>query len=1092
MNNIKKFLSLLFVAILALVLIGCGGTGSEDEVILNEQADKIYLGDLSEINNDIKLPKYAFGNKEFPVTWASSNEQVIKVQEYENADKDLYYQASVTMALEVTNVTLTATVTYKELTTTREFVVTVLADEYKGYETIAAVKAQDDKTKDVSMVKFSGTVAFSTGSGFGVTDGKDTIYCYGSGHGRTVGEKVEVRGIWTFYNNMVQLKNFNVKVLGVDANFNIANIAEEKSIAEIFAIKAESVDPVNSTRIFKTKFAAKENASGSYNTYRLVDPLDNSKTVDVSKYNDATTLEEVGTLAASGKFYEGIIIIYCSRSAGAAGLWDVLYVPGTAKEVEITLSDAQKVAGILGNLNDQFSGKTVKENLELPTADTTYGATISWASDKEDVISSTGVYVAPAAMTEVKLTATVTLNSEVQTVEITVKAAAKQTSILKYVTEIEVGKAYKLGIEQSNLEKTIFATGELSGKYGVTTEDYASGADVYFETAEGGYYVYFLNGEAKSYISATATTAEDGKVSYSLVYGEKSTVWTFDTEYFTLKANVEGTDVYFGCYNQYNTISVSKFSYVSTSFPSRFYVEIPLEPTYVKEIEVGKAYKLGIEQSNLEKTIFATGELSGKYGVTTEDYASGADVYFETAEGGYYVYFLNGEAKSYISATATTAEDGKVSYSLVYGEKSTVWTFDTEYFTLKANVEGTDVYFGCYNQYNTISVSKFSYVSTSFPSRFYVLGAGEEETPEPEPKPEPTDKEATIAEVLEAAKDLEDKAKLEGKYVVTGTVTEITAEYSDQYKNVSFIITDGTNTLEIYRTKGEEAANVAAGDTVVLVGEIQKYGEKIQLVSGEIKSRKAAGSEDAAPTVKDILDAAATLESQAKLEGEYTVTGKVTSITAEYSEQYKNISFMLSDGTGEILCYRCKGDDAAALAVGDTITLTGEIINYNGTIEFQYAVISARVAGEGTGTEEKPEEKPEDKPAESNADAVLTFDSEANRTAFSEEEQVWSSNGITVTNNVHESTNPIADYKNPARFYANTSLVIEYTSKISKIVITTTGGKNVDPAIVIEGATLVVDGEVATITLNTPATSVTIAKLSKQMRVTKIEVYVEK
>ena len=187
MNNIKKFLSLLFVAILALVLIGCGETGSNDEAILNEQADKIYLGDLSEVNNDIKLPKYAFGNKEFPVTWASSNEQVIKVQEYENADKDLYYQASVTMALEVTNVTLTATVTYKELTTTREFVVTVLADEYKGYETIAAVKAQDDKTKDVSKVKFSGTVAFSTSSGFGVTDGQDTMYCYGSGHGRTVG-----------------------------------------------------------------------------------------------------------------------------------------------------------------------------------------------------------------------------------------------------------------------------------------------------------------------------------------------------------------------------------------------------------------------------------------------------------------------------------------------------------------------------------------------------------------------------------------------------------------------------------------------------------------------------------------------------------------------------------------------------------------------------------------------------------------------------------------------------------------------------------------------------------------------------------------
>jgi len=967
MNNIKKFLSLLFVAVFAFVLIGCTG-GNENKTLLEEQADKIYLGDLSEVNNDIKLPKYAFGNKEFPVTWSSSNEVVIKIQEYENDDKDVYYQAYVTMALEETKVTLTATVTYKDLTTTRTFEVNVLADEYQGYTSVAAVKAQEGKTKDVSKVKFTGTVAFSTSSGFGVTDGTDTMYCYGSGHGRTVGERVEVRGIWTFYNNMVQLKESNVKVLGTDADFNIANIAEEKTLTEIFAIKAESVDPVNSTRIFKTKFAAKANPSGSYNTYRLVDPIDNSKTVDVSKYNDASTLEEVGALAASEKFYEGIIIIYCSRSAGAAGLWDVLFVPGSAKEVEITLTDAQKVSGIITNLNDQFNGKTIKANMELPTSDENTGATIAWASDNENVISSTGVYVAPAAMTEVKLTATITLNNEVQTVEITVKAAAKQTSVLEYVKEIEVGKAYKLGVEQTNLEKTLFATGEIDGKYGKTTEDYASAAEVYFETAEGGYYVYFLNGETKTYISATGTTAADGKVSFSLVYGEKSTVWTFDTTHYTLKTNVENTDVYFGCYNEYATISVSKFSYISTSFPSRFYVEIPLEPTYVKEIEVGKAYKLGVEQTNLEKTLFATGEIDGKYGKTTEDYASAAEVYFETAEGGYYVYFLNGETKTYISATGTTAADGKVSFSLVYGEKSTVWTFDTTHYTLKTNVENTDVYFGCYNEYATISVSKFSYISTSFPSRFYVLGTPVEEE---KPEPEPTEKEATIAEVLTAAKDLADQAKLEGKYKVTGTVTEITGEYSTEYKNVTFIISDGTNTLEVFRAKGAEAANVAVGDTVVLVGEIQKYGEKIQLVSGQIQSRTAAGGsttpEPEESVIKQILDAAKDLADKAYLDGEFTVTAEVSEITDGYSAEYENISFMLTDGTNAILVFRAKGAEAANVAAGDTVTLTGKVQNYGGTIEIVNATISARVPGEGSGNNQGSEDPT------INADVVLDF-----------------------------------------------------------------------------------------------------------------------
>ena len=927
MNNIKKFLSLLFVAIFALVLVGCGG-GNDDKARLEEQADKIYLGDLSEVNNDIKLPKYAFGDQEFPVAWASNNEEVIKVQEYENSDKELYYQAAVTMALEETKVVLTATVTYKELTTTRTFEVTVLADEYKGYASIAAVKAQEDKEKDVSMVKFSGTVAFSTGSGFGVTDGKDTIYCYGSGHGRTVGEKVEVRGIWTFYNNMVQLKNSTVKVLGTDASFDIANIAEEKTLTEIFAIKAESVDPVNSTRIFKTKFAAKENAAGSYNTYRLVDPIDNSKTVDVSKYNDSTTLEEVGGLAASGKFYEGIIIIYCSRSAGSAGLWDVLYVPGTAKEVEVTLTDAQKVAGILGDLQGAFGGKSYDANLELPTTDANYGATISWASDKEDVISSTGVYTAPQAKTEVKLTATVTLNSEVQTVEITVIAKAASKTVATLVTAPEVGVAYKLGIDQQGLGKMLFATGAMAGYYGATTEDHTDAIDVYLEAADGGYYVTTTIDGAKKYICAVVS----GNYINFKYEDAPNVAWVLNTEFNTITCTVEGKEVFIGTRGTYNTIGGYSTAELATDFPVRFF-------------------------------------------------------FVEESTGG--------------------------------------------------------------------------------------------DTPEP-PVVTPSEKEATIAEILEAAKDLEDKAKLEGKFKVTGKVTEVTGAYSDQYKNVTFIITDGTNTLECFRAKGDEAANVVAGDTVVLVGEVQKYGEKIQLVYAEIQSRKAEGGSESSSAIQGVLDAAASLGDKEYLEGEFTLTGKVTEITAEYSEQYKNISFMLSDGVASILVFRTKGDEAANVKVGDTVTLTGKVQNYGGTIELVNGVISERV--EGTAPEAP----------KSDADAVLTFDDVANRTSYSEEKQVWSANGITVTNNVHESTQPVKDYANPVRFYANTNLVIEYTGKIAKIVITTAGGKNVPADLAIEGAKLTVEDTVATIVLDTPATSLTIAKLVSQIRVAKIEVYAAK
>lgn len=1072
MNNIKKFLSLLFVAVFALVLIGCGG-GTDDKAILEEQADKIYLGDLSEINNDIKLPKYAFGNKEFAVTWASSNEEVIKVQEYENDDKELYYQAAVTMALEETKVTLTATVTYKTLTTTRTFEVNVLADEYKGYSTIAAVKAQEDKEKDVSMVKFSGTVAFSTGSGFGVTDGNDTIYCYGSGHGRTVGEKVEVRGVWTFYNNMVQLKNSNVKVLGTDANFNIANIAEEKSIAEIFAIKAESVDPVNSTRIFKTKFAAKPNETGAYNTYKLVDPLDSSKIVDVSKYNDATTLEEVGALAATGKFYEGIVIIYCSRSAGAAGLWDVLYVPGTAKEVEVTLTDAQKVSGIISDLKASFEGKTVDADLELPTADKNYGATIAWASSAEEVISSTGKYVAPANKTEVKLTATVTLNSEVQTVELTVTAKAAGKTTVTMVATPEVGVAYKLGIDQASLGQKLFATGVMAGYYGATTEDHTEGIDVYLEAAEGGYYVYSTINGVKTYITAVISGTH-----INFTYSTAPNVaWVLNAEFSTITCTVDGKEVFIGTRGTYNTFGGYAIDQIASAFPAHFYKEEIALP-YATSPEVGVAYKLGIDQIGLGQVLYATGAMAGYYGATTQNQAEAIDVYLETAEGGYYVTTTIEGAKKYICAVVS----GNYINFKYEDAPNAAWVFNTEFNTITCTVDGKEAFIGTRGTYNTFGGYSVDELANDYPARFFFVEEGG--NTEPEPKPEPSVKDITIPEVLAAAKDLEDKAKLEGQFKVTGKVTEVTGAYSDQYKNVTFIITDGTNTLEIFRAKGDEAANIAANDTVVLIGEVQKYGEKIQLVNAQIESRKAEGATTGS-VVKDILDAAASLGDKEYLEGEFTVTGKVTEITAEYSEQYKNISFMLSDGVASILVYRTKGDEAANVKVGDTVTLTGKVQNYGGTIEIVNGLISARVAGEGGSTTP-------DTPVESDADAVLTFDSEANRVSCADDKQVWAANGITVTNNVHESTNPVKDYVNPVRFYANTNLVIEYTSNIEKIVITTAGGKNFAADFTIEGATVVVADTVTTITLNTPATSLTIDKLLSQVRVAKIEVYAAK
>ena len=62
--------------------------------------------------------------------------------------------------------------------------------------------------------------------------------------------------------------------------------------------------------------------------------------------------------------------------------------------------------------------------------------------------------------------------------------------------------------------------------------------------------------------------------------------------------------------------------------------------------------------------------------------------------------------------------------------------------------------------------------------------------------------------------------------------------------------------------------------------------------------------------------------------------------------------------------------------------------------------------------------------------ATLTFDDTSKRTSFSTEQQVWTENGITLTNDKSESTSNVADYSAPARFYKNSKIIInEYIEK---------------------------------------------------------------
>ena len=109
-----------------------------------------------------------------------------------------------------------------------------------------------------------------------------------------------------------------------------------------------------------------------------------------------------------------------------------------------------------------------------------------------------------------------------------------------------------------------------------------------------------------------------------------------------------------------------------------------------------------------------------------------------------------------------------------------------------------------------------------------------------------------------------------------------------------------------------------------------------------LKDVAEAMTPSAGPTIyetpEEIVNAVYELELGGILSGghKYTLTGVITSIPSAWSDDYGNITVVIvvGDMTDKpIECFRLKGEGANNLMVGDTITVTGELLKYNNNTE---------------------------------------------------------------------------------------------------------------------------------------------------------------
>lgn len=258
--------------------------------------------------------------------------------------------------------------------------------------------------------------------------------------------------------------------------------------------------------------------------------------------------------------------------------------------------------------------------------------------------------------------------------------------------------------------------------------------------------------------------------------------------------------------------------------------------------------------------------------------------------------------------------------------------------------------------------------------------------------------------ILNDAYALKDGEKMDAPSTLTGKITKIDTPYSAQYKNITVtMVVDGFDDkpIQCYRLKGNGADKLAVGDTITVTGTIINYKGKVQFDAGsEINtivkadgtttnnstnnsgttSNNNGGSSNTNnsgsnnnsgttnnnnnggsitstnKTAAQIVAEAYALADGQSLPYIATLTGKVNTINFAFEDVFGGqISVTMTVENKDIYCYKMKGSGVDKVAVGDTITVSGVIKNYGGTIEFAYdansgteVTMNKRVAGSGS------------------------------------------------------------------------------------------------------------------------------------------------
>ena len=236
-----------------------------------------------------------------------------------------------------------------------------------------------------------------------------------------------------------------------------------------------------------------------------------------------------------------------------------------------------------------------------------------------------------------------------------------------------------------------------------------------------------------------------------------------------------------------------------------------------------------------------------------------------------------------------------------------------------------------------------------------------------------TEKKITCAEAVELCGKLTDGAQSVETYVITGYITDVFANISNNQQSFWLADTkDGGKVIQAYWANLPEGVKkFTAGSKVAITGRLLKYVKTDGTVVAEVKNptvvimEQGGGDETGTEGTKvtcakavELCNALAAGESSAEA---YSITGYITDVFANISNNQQ--SFWLADtkdGGKMIQAYWANlPEGVEAFTVGSKVTITGKLLKYvktDGTVvpEVKNPTVTIIETGGGTVTPDQP------------------------------------------------------------------------------------------------------------------------------------------